>query len=185
MEKIQKKTRRERLFGKSIKAVALALIAPILALPNVMAHCPLCTAATVVGVGITRSLGWDDAIVGVFVGAMVVSSALWVNNILKKKGMGGNDFLRVGSLTVLSLVLTILTFYFAGLFGPANIYRIFGMEKILFGTISGGVVTFAAFFASNVIKSKNNGRVAFSYQTMILTFAAIMLNAIIFWVVFQ
>ncbi len=173
-------------FNKGVIGILLlSILTLFLSMPRVMAHCPLCTAATIIGVGVTRSFGWDDAIVGIFVGAMVVSSALWVNNILKKKGVGGNGLLRISSLTVASFVLTILTFYLAGLFGLANTYRIFGMEKILFGTLSGGVVTFAAFFASNVIKSRNNGMPAFSYQTMIITFAAILVNAALFWVVFQ
>ncbi len=156
----------------------------ILIIPSVMAHCPLCTAATIVGVGVTRSLGWDDSIVGIFVGAMIVSSALWLNNILKKRNIGGNAFLRIGSLTLATFVLTILSFYYAGIFGPANTYRIFGMEKIIFGTISGSIVSFAAFLASNEIKKKNNEKILFSYQTMILTFSGLILNALIFWMVF-
>ena len=130
-------------------------------------------------------MGWDDSIVGVFVGAMIVSSALWLNNIFKKRNIGGNAFLRIGSITVATFVLTILSFYFAGIFGPANTYRIFGMEKILFGWISGAAVSFATFFISNEIKRRNEGKVLFSYQTMALTFGVLMLNALLFWGIFQ
>src|SRR3990167_3815662 len=116
---------------KVLGLLVMSLLGLIVILPGVMAHCPLCTAATIVGVGVTRSLGWDDSIVGIFVGAMIVSSALWVNNIFKKRNIGGNAFLRIGSITIATFVLTVLSFYFAGLFGPANTYRIFGMEKII------------------------------------------------------
>src|SRR3990167_7390487 len=163
----------------------IPLLILIAILPGVMAHCPLCTAATIVGVGVTRSLGWDDSIVGIFVGAMIVSSALWVNNIFKRRNVGGNAFLRIGSITVATFVLTILSFYFAGIFGLANTYRIFGMEKIIFGTISGAVVSFATFFISNEVKRRNEGKVLFNYQTMILTFGALILNALIFLMVFR
>ena len=47
-------------------------------MPSIMAHCPLCTAATIVGVGVTRSLGWDDSIVGVFVGTVEVGVGVGV-----------------------------------------------------------------------------------------------------------
>src|SRR3989344_2508302 len=60
--------------------------------------------------------------------------------------------------TVATFVLTILGFYFAGLFGPANTYRIFGMEKIIFGTVSGAAVSFTTFFTSNKIKKRNGGK---------------------------
>ena len=182
--KQEKKIRNNRKY-KILGLLLIPLLSIIAIMPSVMAHCPLCTAATIVGVGVTRSLGWDDSIVGVFVGAMIVSSALWVNNILKKKKIGGNAFLRIGSITFATFVLTVLSFYYAGIFGLANTYRIFGMEKIIFGTISGAVVSFVAFFASNEMKKRNEGKVLFNYQTMALTFGALILNALLFWGIFQ
>ena len=183
--KDKKEAKRNSFNFKTLGLLLIPLLSIIAIIPTVMAHCPLCTAATIVGVGVTRSLGWDDSIVGIFVGAMIVSSALWVNNILKKRNIGGNPFLRIGSLTIATFVLTVLSFYFAGIFGPANIYRIFGIEKIIFGTVSGSIVSFAAFFASNKVKIKNDGKVLFNYQTMILTFTGLIINTILFWMVFQ
>lgn len=169
--------------GRAFGIALLSFIASVFSLPNAMAHCPLCTAGTIIGVGITRAWGWDDSIVGVFVGAMIVSSALWANNILKKREIGGNAFLRVGSIAAATFVLTVLTFYYAGIFGLANQYRIFGIERIIFGTISGAIVSFAAFGLSNELKRRNNGNTLFSYQTMAITFAALILNALVFWAV--
>ncbi|MEK6811892.1 MAG: hypothetical protein AABX96_05265 [Nanoarchaeota archaeon] len=188
MKKMNTKNKQENKRNSHIYKILAWLLVPLLSiitiLPSVMAHCPLCTAATIIGVGVTRSLGWDDSIVGVFVGAMIISSALWLNNTLKKRNIGGSPFLRASSITLATFVLTILSFYFAGLFGPANTYRIFGMEKIIFGTISGAIASFMAFFTSNKIKKKNNGKVLFNYQTMVLTFTVLLLNALLFWRVF-
>jgi len=185
VEKNMKKTKNTHKRNILLKVLLAPLTALAGLMPTVMAHCPLCTAATIIGVGVTRSLGWDDSIVGIFVGAMIVSSALWVNKIFKKRNIGGNAFLRIGSITVATFVLTVLSFYFAGIFGPANTYRIFGMEKIIFGTLSGAVVSFAAFFASNEIKRRNEGKILFNYQTIALTFGALILNALLFWGIFQ
>lgn len=184
-EKQEKKVKKNSRKCKILILLLIPLLSIITIIPSVMAHCPLCTAATIFGVGITRSLGWDDSIVGVFVGAVIASSALWVNNILKRRNIGGNAFLRIGSITIATFVLTVLSFYFAGLFGPANTYRIFGMEKIIFGTISGTIVSFATFFASNEIKRRNKGKVLFNYQTMSITFGALILNSFLFWGIFQ
>ena len=170
-----------RIFG----ILAIFIITTIFIIPYVMAHCPLCTGATIIGVGITRSLGWDDSIVGVFVGAMIISSALWMNNIFKKRNIGGNALLRITSITIATLVLTFLTFYYAGLFGLGNTYRIFGIEKIVFGAISGSFVSIIGFAASNKIKAKNDGKAVFGYQTMIITFAGLILNALVFWIIFK
>src|SRR3989338_11322835 len=186
MNTINKITKKKSKAYKGIGIFLISLASLIAIIPGVvMAHCPLCTAATIIGVGVTRSLGWDDSIVGVFVGAMIVSSALWVNNILKKKNIGGNALLRISSITLATFVLTLLSFYFAGLFGPANTYRIFGMEKITFGTLSGAAVSIIAFFSSNELKRKNKGKVLFNYQTIALTFGALIFNALLFWRIFQ
>src|SRR3989338_7433089 len=183
--KQRKKSKRNSRAYKTSMFLLTAILIVVAVIPSVMAHCPLCTAATIVGVGVTRSLGWDDSIVGIFVGAMIVSSALWANNIFKKRNIGGNAFLRTSSIIAATFVLTVLSFYFAGLFGPANTYRIFGMEKIIFGSISGAIVSFAAFFTSKEIKKRNEGKVLFNYQTMSLTFGALIFNALVFWEIFQ
>ncbi len=176
----KRNSRSYRIFG----LLLIPLLSLIAIIPTIMAHCPLCTGATIIGVGITRSLGWDDSIVGVFVGAMIVSSALWANNVLKKKNIGGSAVLRLVSITIATFVLTFLTFYYAGLFGAGNVYRIFGVEKIVFGTLSGSVVSIAAFGISNSIKKNNNGKTKFGYQTMALTFGSLILNALLFWAIF-
>src|SRR3989344_9060855 len=180
-DKREKKGRGDSRRYKMLGLFLIPLLSLIAIIPSVMAHCPLCTAATVVGVGVTRSLGWDDSIVGVFVGAMIVSSALWANNMLKKKNIGGNAILRVSSITLATFVLTFLTFYYAGFFGLGNNYRIFGIEKIVFGTLSGSFVSLMAFWTSNRIKKKNYGKTIFNYQTMVLTFGSLILNAFLFW----
>ena len=156
-------------------------------LPIVMAHCPLCTGATIVGVGITRSLGFDDSIVGVFVGGMIISTSLWMNNILKKKNIGtkGNEKLRLLSLIALTGILTLVTFYYAGLFGRGNSFRIFGIESILIGSFSGAVLSLGAFYYSNHLKNKNGGKVLFNYQTMVISLIALIVNAGMFALVFQ
>ena len=180
----EKRSKRTSRTYKILGLLLIPLLSLIAIMPTIMAHCPLCTGATIVGVGITRSLGWDDSIVGVFVGAMIVSSALWANNLLKKKNIGGSAILRLVSITIATFVLTFLTFYYAGLFGLGNTYRIFGIEKIVFGTLSGSVVSIAAFGISNNIKKNNNGKTKFSYQTMVLTFTSLILNALLFWLIF-
>ena len=162
--------------------ILIIAIAFIVVLPSVMAHCPLCTGATIIGVGITRSFGLDDSIVGIFVGGMIVSTALWFDNILKRKDIGtkGNSKLRLVSLIILISILTLITFYYTGLFGRGNSYRILGVESILVGSLSGGVVSLGSFYYSNHLKNKNNGKVLFNYQTIVISLIALILNTGLF-----
>ncbi len=175
-----KKTSKNRY--NILKLFLIPLFSLIVILPGVMAHCPLCTGATIIGVGITRSLGFDDSIVGVFVGGMIISTALWADKALKKKNIGikGNEKLRLLSLIVLMSVLTLVTFYYAGLFGRGNSFRIFGIESLLVGSFSGGILSMGAFYYSNHLKNKNGGKVLFSYQTMVISLAVLIINAGLF-----
>lgn len=180
-----KKTLREKSRTGKASLFIVALAATIIiAAPSVMAHCPLCTGATIVGVSITRTLGLDDSIVGVFVGGMIISTALWADKILKKRGVNGNRALRLTSLIVLTTVLTLITFYYAGLFGRGNSFRIFGIESILVGSISGGILSLGAFYYSNYLKNKNGGRPMFGYQTMTISLVALIANAALFAFIF-
>ncbi|MBS3074750.1 hypothetical protein J4447_04865 [Candidatus Pacearchaeota archaeon] len=155
----------------------------LLFIPSAMAHCPLCTGITIAGVGATRALGLDDSLVGVFAGGMVFSSALWVNNILEKRGFRKSR-LRALSLIIAIFIATLITYYTAGLAGPGNNFRIFGVERLTFGTLSGTIFSFAAFALSTKLKERNEGRTLFSYQTILLSIAALILNAFLFWAVF-
>ena len=177
---MKKKTIKTNKAKKPAALIAALLLSVISAMPLVAAHCPLCTGATIVGVSITRALGFDDSIVGVFVGGMIISTALWTNKILKNKGAKGNNALRLGSLIALTAVLTLITFYYAGLFGRGNSFRIFGVESILVGSVSGGLISLVAFYYSNYLKNKNGGRVLFKYQTMIISLATLVANAAVF-----
>lgn len=49
------------------------------------AICPLCTVAVGAGVGVSRSLGIDDVIVGLWIGGLLVSSSMWLFEWLKGK----------------------------------------------------------------------------------------------------
>ena len=179
------KNNNKKIASKAFMILLAAALVFISALPMIMAHCPLCTGATIIGVGITRSLGLDDSIIGVFVGGMIISTALWLDNILKKRNMGkGNEKLRLLSLIILTSVLTLVTFYYAGIFGRGNSFRIFGIESILVGSFSGGVLSLASFYYSNHLKNKNGGKALFNYQTMIISFIALIINAGLFALIF-
>src|SRR3989344_4847615 len=122
------------------------------------------------------------AFIGVFVGGMIISTALRFNNVLKKRNIGtkGNEKLRLLSLIILTSILTLVTFYYAGLFGRGNEFRIFGIESILVGSFSGGILSLGAFYYSNYLKNKNGGKVLFNYQTMIISLIALIVNAGLF-----
>ena len=101
--------------------VSATIIILIILSQSVLAHCPLCTAAAGVGIGVARWIGVDDSIVGLFLGAFIVSMGLWFNNLLKKRkaNIPFQGFLIVFA----SFLLTIIPLYLAGIINNLAIVK--------------------------------------------------------------
>ena len=141
------------------------------------AHCPLCTAAVGGGIVITRFYGLDDMVVGLWVGAFIVSTALWFAKTLKKEYIP----LQKALITLSVFVLTTISFYYAGLLGDLR-YRIFGIDKLLLGMVIGSIITYIMPAVSGKIKSLK-GQALFPFQTIVMTLASLMLASLIIWLV--
>ena len=160
-----------------MKKILFAISFVLFLIPMVYAHCPLCTAAVGTGIVVTRFYGVDDAIVGIWIGAFIVSTALWLNKAIKKKFIPLQELL----LIILALASTIIPLYLAGLIGNMP-SKLFGVDKLLLGILAGSLATYLGFFVSNIIKKKRE-KVLFPFQTIILTLAFLLLSSAIFWLI--
>ncbi len=140
------------------------------------AHCPLCTAATGGAVATARFYGLDDTIVGVWIGAFIISTALWFDRMIKKEYV---QFQRA-IIILLSFALTVVPFYLAGIMS-AQASTIFGVDKLFFGMLVGSVVSYFAFSVSWKIKAERKKRL-FPFQTMAIALLLLALTSVIFWV---
>lgn len=164
---------------KKTNILAVSILLSLFAIVSISiqpahAHCPLCTAATGAGIVVAEKYGVDDAIIGLWVGAFVISTALWFDRLLKKK----YNFPAQGAiLSVSSLALTVVPFYFAGMF--ANPVKILGIDRLLFGILFGSIMTFAGTWLSVWIKN-TRGKVLFPYQTIILVTGILTATSLVF-----
>lgn len=167
-----------------MKFYFLSFLSFLILTPTVLAHCPLCTAATGVAVAVTRWYGLDDSIVGVFVGGMVVATGLWINNLLKKRNKG-KDYLPFQSTIALlmSAIFTIITLYFAGLLGPSNPYKIFGVDRILFGMVIGIVASLASFKFHDILRIYNRNKNYFPYQSIMILLLSLVISSSVLYLV--
>jgi hypothetical protein len=161
---------------KKLNMLAIAALMSLVLVPAVYAHCPLCTAAVGGGVAVTRFYGVDDAIVGVWIGAFIASTALWFNRVLKKKFVPLQSYLVV----LLALHLTVVPFYFAGLMEPSH--KLFGINKLLVGILSGVMVLYSGLYISSKLRNKKK-KAFFPFQTMAVILALLSLASLLFWLV--
>ncbi len=173
---------------KLIIAMVFAFI--FIAMPLVSAHCPLCSAAAGAGVGIARFYGVDDSIVGLFLGAFVVSTALWFNKLLKKKI---NFPLQQFLLVMISFLLLAVPFYYSGLIINADMVRalpnsysilglgVFGIDKLLGGMIIGSSAIWFVFSLGDYMKKKRG--LLFPYQSISFMLLTLIILSGIFYLI--
>lgn len=153
-------------------ATGLILAAPVYAV------CPVCVVAIGAGLGLSRWLGVDDVISSIWIGALLVSLILWTLVEMRKK-----NWKFPFDAVIISLAYYLLTFvplYYAGIVGhPRN--KVFGIDKIIFGTAVGTIVFLLSHWLHNYLKKINNGKSFFSYQKVVLPVVILIITSLIFY----
>lgn len=140
----------------------------LLTAPPALAHCPLCTAGAGAGLFLSRWLGIDDSITGVWMAAFLAASSLWLANSIKKKFIPGQNtliYLAVFASTIWSFYAFKLVSEHAGL--------IMGIPKLIFGMISGGLVFYLVDIVNLAIK-KIRGKSLFPYQSIVFSLGSML-----------
>jgi hypothetical protein len=157
------------------------LIAVFLAFSNkAFAVCPACTVAVGAGLGLSRYAGVDDIITGIWAGATLLSSSIIIGNFLIKKLYISNVLLRycILMLSFLSHFVFIVPLYTKQII----IFKeevIFGVDKFLFGLLSGVIILFLTQITYLKMKAKNNNKPYFPYQKVVMTLANLTIASLI------
>ncbi len=168
------------------------LLAPLalLGIQAVHAHCPLCTGAAIGGIALARIFGVDDSIVGIFIGAFIVSTALWFSKILQKRKLKFplQDELFVAA----SFLMMVVPLYAANVITSFDMVRsmpahhaifglgVFGIDKLLFGIIIGTIGVWLALLLSDGIKEAR-GKSLWPFQGISFVLIASIVMSIIVW----
>jgi len=148
-----------------------------------LAVCPICTIAVAAGVGLSRWLGIDDTITGLWLGGLTVSLITWTIDWLGKKNI---RFKGIKIITILGYyLLTLLPLYFTGFLGsPQNSLLCFcGLyfDKLLLGIIVGSLGFWFGASWYYYLKEKNNGHAYFPFQKVVMPVAPLIILTMIFY----
>jgi hypothetical protein len=156
----------------------LLVIASLLLVNFAYAICPVCIVAIGAGVGIAEKYGVDDTIVGLWSGALIVAMAWWTVNWLINKNW---KFRGMGSIVFVAYyLLTIVPLYYAGLIGKIS-NKFWGIDKLFLGIIIGGILFYAGESLHFYLKSKNNNKVYFYFQRVIIPVIVLILASVVFY----
>ena len=156
--------------------LALGLFIPLAA----NAVCPICTIAVAAGIGLSRWLGIDDSITGLWIGGLIVSMITWTLSWFDKKRFHFKG--RAAVTTIGYYLIVIVPLYFMKLIAnPAN--AIYGgwLDKLSIGIIVGSFGFWAGAEWYFYLKEKNGGHAYFPFQKVVMPIAPLVLSSIIFY----
>ena len=152
----------------------LVLSAPAFANPA----CAVCTVAVGASLEIARSYGVDDAIVGVWSGAMLVILGYWMLKWFDKKGWNfkGRDFWLIAvSVAMVGFV------YVSELDYMPKPILIFYIDPFLFSVLIGMLVLIWSSDFYQWMKRKNGGHAHFPFEKVFVPVAALALASLYFY----
>jgi hypothetical protein len=142
------------------------------------AICPLCTIAVGAGVGLSRWLGIDDTVTGLWIGALIVSSVMWTINWMNGKNIRFKG--RKILITACYYLVIVVPLYWKGIIGH-YFNKIWGIDKLLLGIIIGSIVFLASVLYYQNLKRKNNGKAYFPYQKVAMPVGLLIIFSAIFY----
>ncbi len=154
----------------------------LLCLPLVSAVCPLCTVAIGAGAGVLRYFGIDDIITGSWIGALTLSSALWFDSWLNKKHI--NFMMRRPLVIIAFYIMFLLPLYFIDLIGLQG-NTIFGIDKIVFGSIIGTIIFILSVLSDNYLRKINGNKAVFPYQKVVIPVVFLILSSVFIYLLLK
>ncbi len=172
--------------SKSIKMILVAIFSfSFLFLTKpAYAICPVCTIAVGAGVGISRYLGIDDTISGIWIGGLMSSSALWLINFVKSKFKKKTSNVNVLSflLFVLTVLLFLVSLKLSGILGH-ELNTIWGIDKVLVGITVGSISFLIGQKVHKTLLRINRNRVFIPFQKVEIPLLALLITTIIFYLI--
>jgi hypothetical protein len=140
--------------------------------------CPVCVVAIGAGLGFSRWIGIDDIVSSIWIGAFLMATVLWTLMWMQKKKWSFSYDAIVIFLAY--YLLTFIPLYYTGIVGhPLN--KIWGIDKIIFGTIFGTAAFMLGHWFNLYLKKRNSGKAFFPYQKVVVPVLTLVITSLIFY----
>ena len=155
----------------------------ILLSSSLSAVCPVCTIAVAAGVGILREWGVDDVLTGLWYGALVLSSVLWLLDELKKRNINFPYRTLISLLFIYGLMVVPLAYPLSIIGMPHN--TIFGMDRMLFGMVIGTFLFILGTVLDKRLRCMNDCHQLVIYQKVLVPVVLLVVATIIAYLALQ
>jgi hypothetical protein len=148
-----------------------------------LAVCPVCTVAVVGGIELSRYLGVDDSVTGLWVGGLTVSMIFWTIDWLNRKNIRFTG--RKILVTIGYYVLVVLPLYWLKIIHlHVPRYQTFcqcGIDKMTVGITAGSIGFLIGALLYEYLKKKNNGHAHFPFEKVVLPISPLIILSFIFY----
>ena len=171
---------------KFLKIISVFLLVPsayLLVPQTAYAVCPVCTVAVIGGLGLSRYLGIDDSISGIWIGGLIISLSFWTVDWLLKRNWSFVKKINSKLITILLVVFWSLLTYppllWAGVIGhPFN--KILGIDKLIFGSLVGAGAFLVGIFADKKVR-ETKGKQLFEFQKLIFPIVSLIIFSLVLY----
>ncbi len=164
--------------------ILIAAAAAALALPaqKALAICPVCTVAVGTGIGLSRWMGIDDSITGLWLGAFLLSISLWTIDWLDQKNI--RFFLKKTLTILVYYAIAIIPLYYTKIVAnPLAFACSCAGDKLLLGIIEGTAAFFFGVKLYEFLKQRNDGRAHFPYEKVAIPVGTMIVFTVIFYLI--
>jgi hypothetical protein len=148
-----------------------------------LAVCPVCVVTVAGGIELSRLLKIDDLITGLWIGGLIVSLIYWTIDVLNKKSI---NFKAKNLIVILGwCLITYFSLYFSNIKSTAISGFLGFLDKLSLGTIIGSVAFWFGVEFHNHLKEKNNGKVYFPFQKVVVPVGVILILSLIFYFIIK
>jgi len=134
--------------------------------------CPVCTIAVAAGIGVLEAWGVNPILIGIWFGALIVSSIMWMIDYLNRKKI--HFLFRKILIIICFYAIFIIPLYYIKMGG-----KVVMSNALLLGVIVGTFVFILSVLAHNHLKKVNEGKVMMFWQKVIVPLVFLIVASII------
>ncbi len=165
---------------KKLSLFSLLTSAGLSLAPAASAICPICTIVVSSGVGLSRYLGVDDSVSGLWVGGLTVSAIVWTIDWMEGKKIIFKGRNLLTWLAYYALVLS--SFYYTNLINdPIQTLCSCATDKLFLSIVTGSAAFGMGANWYYYTKEKNGGKALFPFQKVVFPVIPLILLSLFFY----
>jgi hypothetical protein len=141
--------------------------------------CPVCTVTVIAGLGLSRILGIDDLITAIWIGGFILSLSFITINWIAKKWPKFNSKYYFLPTIILMYLFVLIPFILNHTIGIIR-NTIFGIDKIIFGIVTGSLVFLIGVWADKFQRKKFK-KIFFPFQKVVFPVLSLIIISLIFF----